>query len=78
MKKKFRGLNPAKNAKERWALTEQMLSTAMKLHIIAQLESRGGLLLGAIVSIVLRHISPRRLLPNPGNLPLVLDVLCVS
>ena len=65
MKKKCRVLNPAENAEERRALTEQKLSTGMKLHIIAQLESRGGLLLGAIVSIVLRHISPKNVLPSP-------------
>ena len=53
----------------------------VKVHTMAQLESRGGLaslLLGAIVSIVLRHICPRNVLPDPGVLPLVLDVLSVS
>ena len=51
----------------------------VKVHTMAQLESRGGLaslLLGSIVSIVLRPICPRNVLPNSGVFPLVLDVTC--
>ena len=53
----------------------------VKVHTMAQLESRGGLaslLLGSIVSIILRPVCSRNVLPNSGVFPLVLDVLAVS
>ena len=52
----------------------------VKVHTMAQLESRGGLaslLLGSIVSIVLRPICQRNVLPDSWVFPLVLDVLAV-